>query len=169
MKCVGRAWKFGPNINTDGIIPARYLNISDPRELAKHCMEDQDPQFVKKIKRGDIIVADTNFGCGSSREHAPIAIKAAGISCVVAKSFARIFYRNAFNMGLAILESAEAADGIGEGDRIQVDMATGKIQNLSTGMEFQADPMPNFMIELLNDGGLMNHVMKKIRSPHPSR
>ncbi len=169
MKIVGKAWKFGPNINTDGIIPARYLNISDPTELAKHCMEDQDPQFVKKIERGDIIVADTNFGCGSSREHAPMAIKAAGISCVVAKSFARIFYRNAFNMGLAILESAEAADGIAEGDRIQVDMATGKIQNLSTGMEFQADPMPDFMIELLNDGGLMNHVMKKIRSSLPSR
>lgn len=169
MKFVGKAWKFGSNINTDVIIPARYLNISDPKELAKHCMEDQDPQFVRKIKRGDIIVADTNFGCGSSREHAPIAIKAAGISCVVAKSFARIFYRNAFNMGLAILKSAEAADGIGEGDRIQVDMATGKIQNLSTGMEFQANPMPKFMIELLNDGGLMKHVMKKIRSPKPSQ
>ncbi len=168
MKFVGKAWKFGPNINTDAIIPARYLNISDPKELAKHCMEDQDPQFIKKIKRGDIIVADRNFGCGSSREHAPIAIKAAGISCIVAKSFARIFYRNAFNMGLAILESSEAVDGIGEGDRIQVDMGTGKIQNLSTGKEFQADPIPKFMIELLNDGGLMKHVMKRIRSPHPS-
>jgi 3-isopropylmalate dehydratase small subunit len=168
MKFVGKAWKFGSNINTDVIIPARYLNVSDPKELAKHCMEDEDPQFVKKIKRGDIIVADTNFGCGSSREHAPIAIKAAGISCVVAKSFARIFYRNAFNMGLAILESAEAADEIGEGDRIQVDMATGKIRDLTTGMEFQANSMPEFMIELLNDGGLIKHVMKKIRSPHPS-
>jgi 3-isopropylmalate/(R)-2-methylmalate dehydratase small subunit len=169
MKFEGKAWKFGPNINTDVIIPGRYLNVSDPKELAKHCMEDHDPQFAKKIKRGDIIVADTNFGCGSSREHAPIAIKAAGISCVVAKSFARIFYRNAFNMGLAILESTEAADGIGEGDRVQVDMATGKIQNLSTKMEFQANPMPEFMIELLNDGGLMKHVMKKIRSSNPSQ
>ncbi len=168
MKCVGKAWKFGPNINTDLIIPARYLNVSDPKELAKHCMEDQDPQFVKKIERGDIIVADTNFGCGSSREHAPIAIKAAGIPCVVAKSFARIFYRNAFNMGLAILESAEAVDGIREGDRIQVDMATGKIHNLTSGMEFQSNPIPQFMIELLNDGGLMKHVMKKMGSPRPS-
>jgi 3-isopropylmalate dehydratase small subunit len=169
MKFEGKAWKFGPNTNTDVIIPGRYLNIWDPKELAKHCMEGLDPQFTKKINKGDIIVADGNFGCGSSREHAPIAIKAAGISCIVAKSFARIFYRNAFNMGLPILESTDAPDGIGEGDRIHVDMASGKIQNLSTGMEFQANPMPEFMIELLNDGGLMKNVMKRIRPPKPKR
>ena len=167
MKFAGRAWKFGPNVNTDVIIPGRYLNISDPGELAKHCMEGLDPQFPKKIKKGDIIVAEGNFGCGSSREHAPIAIRAAGISCVIAKSFARIFYRNAFNMGLAILESDEAADGIDEGDRVQADAATGTIKNLTKGTEFQANPMPDFMIELLNDGGLMKHVMKRVRSPNP--
>lgn len=167
MKLEGKAWKFGSNVNTDAIIPGHYLNISDPGELAKHCMEGLDPQFPKKIKKGDIILAEGNFGCGSSREHAPIAIRAAGISCVVAKSFARIFYRNSFNMGLPILESDEAADGIDEGDRVEVDVATGKIKNLTRGTEFQANPMPDFMIELLNDGGLMKHVMKNIRSSNP--
>src|SRR3989338_8325122 len=128
MRLKGKAWKFGADIDTDQIIPARYLNTSDPKELAKHCMEDADPEFVKKMKPGDIIVADKNFGCGSSREHAPIAIKTAGISCVIAKSFARIFYRNSFNMGLPIVECPEAVDAIKEGDEVEVDLGSGEIK-----------------------------------------
>ncbi|MBW1645259.1 MAG: 3-isopropylmalate dehydratase small subunit, partial [Deltaproteobacteria bacterium] len=143
----GRAWKFGADVDTDAIIPARYLNTSDPRELARHCMEDADPEFVDKMKPGDIIVADKNFGCGSSREHAPIAIKAAGVACVVAKSFARIFYRNAFNTGLPILESDEAVDGIKSGDELRIDPREGSIENLTTGKIYQAKPIPPFMQE----------------------
>jgi 3-isopropylmalate dehydratase small subunit len=162
MKFKGTAWKFGADVDTDAIIPARYLNTSDPRELAKHCMEDSaNPDFVKKMKPGDIIVADKNFGCGSSREHAPISIKAAGVSCVVAKSFARIFYRNSFNMGLPIFESADAAGGIEEGDEIEVDADRGIIRNLSSGKEFKVAPVPAFMQELIAAGGLMAYTKKK--------
>ncbi len=161
MKFSGRAFKFGANIDTDAIIPARYLNVSNPLELAQHVMEDIDPDFKNKIKKGDIIVADTNFGCGSSREHAPIAIKASGISCVIAKSFARIFYRNAFNTGLPILESEEAVEGIKDGDEISVDLSTGEIINLSTGKTFKAAPIPPFMQAIIRDGGLMPHIMKR--------
>lgn len=161
MKLRGRAWKFGADVDTDAIIPARYLNTSDAAELAKHCMEDADPTFVTKMKPGDMILADKNFGCGSSREHAPIAIKTAGISCVIAVSFARIFYRNAFNMGLPIFESPEAFAGIGEGDEVEVDAGAGVIRNLTKGTEFQAAPIPPFMQELIADGGLMAHIAKK--------
>lgn len=168
MKFKGRAWKFGSDVDTDAIIPARYLNTSDPKELAKHCMEDADPDFVKKMKAGDIIVADKNFGCGSSREHAPISIKAAGISCVIAKSFARIFYRNSFNMGLPILECPEAVDAIKEGDEVEVDLDKGEVLILThnshlTSHIFKAQPIPPFMQELINTGGLMEWVKKKVK------
>jgi 3-isopropylmalate/(R)-2-methylmalate dehydratase small subunit len=162
MKFNGKAWKFGADVDTDAIIPARYLNTSDPNELAKHCMEDStNPEFMKKMQPGDIIVAEKNFGCGSSREHAPIAIKAAGVSCVVAKSFARIFYRNCFNMGLPIFESAEAVDGVNEGDRLEVDADAGVIRNLSTNKTFSVAPVPAFMQELIATGGLMAYTKKK--------
>src|SRR3989339_1108124 len=141
----GKAHKYGSNINTDEIIPARYLNTSDPAELAKHCMEDLDQDFMKKAKPGDFIVAETNFGCGSSREHAPISIKVAGISAVIAKSFARIFYRNAINIGLPILESEEAAEEIKEGDEIEVNLTSGEIKDLTSGKTYQAQPFPAFM------------------------
>ncbi len=154
----GRAWKFGANVDTDAIIAARYLNTTDPAELASHLMEDIDPEFVKKIKPGDILVADENFGCGSSREHAPVAIKAAGISCVVAKSFARIFYRNAFNMGLPIFECAEAVAGVQNGEELVVDTAAGTIRNAKTGQTFPAQAIPPFMQQLIDAGGLMNYV-----------
>lgn len=162
MKLKGKAWKFGADVDTDAIIPARYLNTTDHKELAKHCMEDADPNFVKKMKAGDIIVADKNFGCGSSREHAPISIKAAGISCVIAKSFARIFYRNSFNMGLPIFESADASEKIKEGDEIELDPSTGVIHNLTKKEKYQAKPIPPFMQELINAGGLMNYVKRKV-------
>ena len=161
MKLKGKAHKFGADIDTDAIIPARYLNTSDPVELAKHCMEDADKNFMNKMKPGDIIVADKNFGCGSSREHAPIAIKAAGISCVIARSFARIFYRNAFNMGLPIFESAEAVDGITAGNEVEVDVDSGFIKNITKGETYKAQAIPPFMQELINAGGLMKHVAKK--------
>jgi len=158
----GKAWKFGDDVDTDAIIPARYLNTSDPEELAKHCMEDADPEFMRKMQVGDIIVADKNFGCGSSREHAPIAIKAAGISCVVAGTFARIFYRNSFNTGLPILESGEAAAEIKSGDELRIDTAAGSIENLTSGKVYRAKPIPPFMQELIDDGGLMAHISKKL-------
>ncbi|MBI5328725.1 MAG: 3-isopropylmalate dehydratase small subunit [Deltaproteobacteria bacterium] len=167
MRFKGKAWKFSADIDTDQIIPARYLNTSDPKELAKHCMEDADPEFVNKMKSGDIIVADKNFGCGSSREHAPIAIKAAGISCVIAKSFARIFYRNSFNMGLPILECHEAVDAIKEGDEVEVDLNSGEIVVLKSQISnlksqiFHAQAIPPFMQELISTGGLMEWVKKK--------
>ncbi|MBW1979726.1 MAG: 3-isopropylmalate dehydratase small subunit [Deltaproteobacteria bacterium] len=160
MKLTGKAWKFGADIDTDLIIPARYLNTSDPGELAKHCMEDADPEFAGKVLPGDIIVAESNFGCGSSREHAPIAIKAAGVSCVIAASFARIFYRNAFNMGLPILESPAAAREIRSGEQLQVDLSSGQIVNISRDTVYQAQPIPPFMQELLDAGGLIPYVMK---------
>jgi 3-isopropylmalate/(R)-2-methylmalate dehydratase small subunit len=157
----GKVWKFGDNIDTDAIIPARYLNTSDPQELAAHCMEDADPKFVAKIKAGDIIAGGENFGCGSSREHAPIAIKAVGISCVVAKSFARIFYRNAFNMGLPIFESRELFEAISEGEEISVDSAAGTITLPSKNKTFRINPIPPFMEQLIADGGLMKHIAGK--------
>jgi 3-isopropylmalate dehydratase small subunit len=161
VKFEGKAWKFGANIDTDAIIPARYLNTSDPAVLAKHCMEDADSEFSKKMKPGDIIVANRNFGCGSSREHAPMAIKAAGIACVVATSFARIFYRNAFNTGLPIFESPEAVENSSEGDLLTVDATSGDITNHTTKKTFKANTIPPFMQELIACGGLMNYAQKK--------
>ncbi len=158
----GRAFKFGDDINTDEIIPARYLNTSDPKELAKHVMEDADPEFPKKVKPGDIIVAGKNFGCGSSREHAPIAIKAAGVSAVIAKSFARIFYRNAINIGLPIFESPEAVEGIEEGDLVEVNPETGVIKNVTKGTEFKANPIPEDIRQIMEAGGLMEYAKKKL-------
>jgi 3-isopropylmalate/(R)-2-methylmalate dehydratase small subunit len=160
----GRVWKFGRDIDTDAIIPARYLNTSDPEELARHVMEDADKEFPQKVRAGDIIVAAENFGCGSSREHAPIAIKAAGIAAVVAKSFARIFYRNAFNIGLPIFESGGAADGIKEGDIVEIDADRGLIRNTTTKKEFKAQPIPPFMQELITAGGLIEWTRKKINA-----
>jgi len=161
VKIKGRAWKFGDDVNTDEIIPARYLNMTAPEDLAAHCMEDIDPDFIKKVSAGDIIVADKNFGCGSSREHAPVAIKAAGISCVIAKSFARIFYRNSINIGLPILECEEAASKIHKGDQIEVDLSFGIITNLTKGETYHAHPFPDFMQQIIASGGLMNYVAKK--------
>jgi 3-isopropylmalate/(R)-2-methylmalate dehydratase small subunit len=158
----GIVHKYGADVNTDVIIPARYLNVSDPAELAKHCMEDIDKDFVNRVQPGDIMVATTNFGCGSSREHAPLAIKAAGISCIIAKSFARIFYRNAINIGLPLLECEEAVDKTGAGDILAVDLPGGKIKNLSIGMAFTASPYPNFMAELISVGGLIEYTKKRI-------
>jgi 3-isopropylmalate/(R)-2-methylmalate dehydratase small subunit len=158
----GKAHKFGDNIDTDIIIPARYLVTTDPQELAKHCMEPIAPDFPQRAKPGDIIVAGENFGCGSSREHAPLAIKGLGISCVIAKSFARIFYRNAFNIGLPVLECPEAVDEIRDGDELEVDIETGIIKNLTTGKTYQAMPIPPFMREILNAGGLINYVRRKL-------
>ena len=160
MKFQGKIWKFGDNIDTDAIIPARYLNTTDHAVLASHCMEDADPSFPEKVAAGDILVAGENFGCGSSREHAPIAIKAAGISCVIAKSFARIFYRNAFNMGLPIFESQELYDRIKEGETVTVDGDAGTI-TLAQGEVLRINPIPPFMQELIVDGGLMKHIAKK--------
>jgi len=156
-----KAWKFGDNIDTDAIIPAVYLDTTDPKEMATHCMAGVDPDFVKKIAPGDIIVGGENFGCGSSREHAPIAIKAAEISCVIAKSFARIFYRNSINIGFPILECEEAALKIDEGDEVQVDLASGIIKNLTKDETYEAQPFPEFMQQLIAAGGLMNYVMAK--------
>lgn len=158
----GKAHLFGADVDTDAIIPARYLVTSEAAELAKHVMEDADPEFPKKVAPGDVIVAQKNFGCGSSREHAPIAIKGAQVSCVIAKSFARIFYRNAFNMGLPIFESARAADSIAAGDSLEVDMNTGLIRNITKNETYQAAPIPPFMQQLIADGGLMASVKKKI-------
>jgi len=161
MKLEGRIWKFGADVDTDAIIPARYLNQSDPKELAKHAMEDERPEFIKKVKKGDILLAEKNFGCGSSREHAPIALKESGISCIIAKSFARIFFRNSFNLGLPLLESPEASEVIKGGDRVRVDLNTGEIFDLTQRKKFFATPIPPFMQELLRDGGLIPHLRKK--------
>ncbi len=161
MKISGKVIRYGDNIDTDVIIPARYLNTSDPKELAAHCMEDIDKTFVTRVQAGDIMVGGFNFGCGSSREHAPIAIKASGISCVVAKSFARIFYRNSFNMGLLILECKET-DEINEGDDLKIDIGAGIIKNLTQSKEYKFEAIPPFMQELLDAGGLMNYAKQKI-------
>ena len=156
MNAKGTVFKYGDNIDTDVIIPARYLNTPDHRELAAHCMEDIDASFIKTMKPGDIIVGGFNFGCGSSREHAPIAIKASGVSCVIAKTFARIFYRNSINIGLAILECPEASDRIRAGDEVAVDFDTGLIENLTRGERYRAEPFPPFIKEIINHNGLMN-------------
>ena len=158
----GRVHKFGANVDTDGIIPARYLNLNTAEELAPHCMEDIDAEFVQRVQPGDVIVAEANFGCGSSREHAPLAIKGAGVSCVVAKSFARIFYRNAINLGLPILECPEAADGSEPGDELAVELETGVIRNLTRETKFQARPYPEFMLELLHAGGLVEYTRRRL-------
>lgn len=158
---MGKAFKYGENVDTDVIIPARHLNTSDPAELAKHCMEDIDKDFVNQVKEGDIIAAGKNFGCGSSREHAPIAIKAAGVSCVIAPTFARIFYRNSFNTGLPILECEEAARKIQAGDEIEVDFKTGEIRNITRGETYQAEPFPEFISRIIECGGLVNYVKKE--------
>jgi len=162
MKIQGRAWKFGKNIDTDVIIPARYCNTSDPAKLGSHCMEDADPEFVRKISPGDIIVAETNFGCGSSREVAPIAIKAAGISAVVAGSFARIFFRNCINIGLPIFECPEAHAGINPGDEIEIDPVSGTIHNLTRGTKFQSAPFPEFLQNIIAAGGLRPYVEQRL-------
>ncbi len=163
MEIRGKAWKFGSDVDTDAIIPARYLNTSDPAELAEHCMEGAVPSFPSGFKTGDIFVAGKNFGCGSSREHAPIAIKAAGVSCVIAGTFARIFYRNAFNIGLPIFESVEAAEDIREGDELAVAADTGVITNLTTGKTYTSAPVPPFMQEIIAAGGLINYVANKFK------
>ncbi|MCX6798591.1 MAG: 3-isopropylmalate dehydratase small subunit [Candidatus Diapherotrites archaeon] len=163
MMLKGKAWKFADNINTDVIIPARYLNTSDPKELASHCMEDIDRDFTKKISKGDIIVAGKNFGCGSSREHAPIAIKHAGVSCVIAESFARIFYRNSINMGLPIFESRGAANKIAAGNELEVNAETGEIKNLSKGETYKAVPLPPFIQKIISLGGLMKYVKQEAK------
>lgn len=162
MKIHGSAFRYGKNVDTDGIIPARYLVSTDPDELARHCLEDLDPAFVKQMKPGDIIVADDNFGCGSSREAAPVAIKAAGVGAVIASSFARIFYRNAINVGLPIFESPEAVAGIAQGDEVEVDAGAGVIRNLTKGTNFQMAPFPPFVQEIIAKGGLLEYVEERL-------
>ena len=158
MEVKGRVFKYGDNVDTDVIIPARYLNSFDAKELASHAMVDLDPTFVERVQPGDIIVAKKNFGCGSSREHAPIAIKAAGVSCVIAETFARIFYRNAINIGLPIIECPEAAKGIEEGDQVEVDFDSGMIYNKTKGTEYKGQAFPEFMQKIISNGGLINYI-----------
>jgi len=158
----GRVHKYGADVNTDVIIPARYLNVFDADELAQHCMEDIDADFANRVRPGDIIVASTNFGCGSSREHAPLAIKASGVGCVIARSFARIFYRNALNIGLPILECEGAADSAESGDIMEVDLSSGDIRNVTRGLSFRAAPFPDFMLELIDAGGLIEYTRRRI-------
>jgi 3-isopropylmalate/(R)-2-methylmalate dehydratase small subunit len=159
----GRVHKYGANVDTDAIMPARYLNVSDPYELAHHCMGDIDMDFVKKAKPGDFIVATTNFGCGSSREHAPIAIKASGVAAVIAKSFARIFFRNAINIGLPLLESIEAVEATDSGDELEIDLSTGTIRNLTKSKTFQAAPYPEFMSGIIKAGGLIEYTRERLK------
>lgn len=163
MSAHGKTFKYGDNIDTDAIIPARHLNTTDPKELAKHCMEDIDDSFIRNVKNGDIIVALKNFGCGSSREHAPIAIKGVGISCVIAKNYARIFYRNSFNIGLPILECEEAADKIDQGDEVSVDFKSGKIINKTKNEIYQAEPFPEFIQDIIDCNGLVGYVKNKLQ------
>lgn len=158
MKAKGHVFKYKDNVDTDVIIPARYLNSSDPKELAIHCMEDIDKEFVKRVKEGDIIVAEKNFGCGSSREHAPIAIKASGVSCVIAETFARIFYRNAINIGLPIIECKEASQGIAAGDEVEIDFDSGIITNLTKNEKYQGQAFPEFMQKIIKSEGLINYI-----------
>ena len=162
MKLTGTVWKYGDNVDTDGIIPARYLNISSLEELARHCMEDIDPAFAEAVQPGDIVVAGENFGCGSSREHAPLALKGAGVACVVARSFARIFFRNGINVGLPILECPEAVEGIERGDRLAVDLTAGTIRNERTGTTYQTAPFPPFIMNIIQAGGLVPHTLERI-------
>ena len=161
MKTLGHVFKYGDNVDTDVIIPARYLNSFDPQELASHAMVDIDPEFAGKVQPGDIIVARKNFGCGSSREHAPLCLKTAGVSCVIADTFARIFYRNAINIGLPIIECPEAAEGIDAGDQVEIDFDSGRIYNRTKGTEFQGQAFPPFMQELISAGGLVNYINSK--------
>lgn len=163
MKATGRVHRYGDNVDTDVIIPARYLNTSDPKELAKYCMIDIDPDFAGRVKPGDIMVAGKNFGCGSSREHAPIAIKASGISCVIAENFARIFYRNAINIGLPIIECPEASKDIEEGDEVEIDFDNGIIYNLTKNRQYQGQAFPEFMQEIMKAEGLINYINTKFR------
>jgi 3-isopropylmalate/(R)-2-methylmalate dehydratase small subunit len=162
MTIKGKVYKYDANVDTDAIIPARYLNVSDPTELARHCMEDIDKDFAGRVEAGDIIMAATNFGCGSSREHAPLAIKALGISCIIAKSFARIFFRNAINIGLPLLECEAVVDNTEAGDILEIDLASGRIKNLTNDREFSAKPYPDFMAELISAGGLIEHTKKRL-------
>ncbi|MEA3346231.1 MAG: 3-isopropylmalate dehydratase small subunit [Chloroflexota bacterium] len=162
MKLTGKVWKYGDNVDTDAIIPARYLNLSATEELALHCMEDVDPDFAGKVQPGDIVVAGANFGCGSSREHAPLALKGAGVSCVVAESFARIFFRNAVNIGLPILICPQAVEGTEAGQRLEVELGTGVIRNLETGETFRADPYPPFMMDIIEAGGLVEQTRRRL-------
>lgn len=162
MKARGRVFKYGDNIDTDVIIPARYLSTADPEELKKYCMEDIDKEFASKVKPGDIMVGQKNFGCGSSREHAPIAIKASGISCVIAESFARIFYRNSFNIGLPIIESIDAAKGIDAGDEVEIDFESGEIKNITKGESYRGHPYPEFIQRIIQKEGLVNYIKEKV-------
>lgn len=162
MVLKGRVWKFGDNVDTDVIIPVQYCSSLDMEEFGRHCMEGIDPDFSRKVGKGDIIVAKRNFGCGSSREPAPLAIKAAGISCVIARSFARIFYRNAFNVGLPLIECDEAPELVQEGDVIEIDLDTGEIRSTTTKQVFRAKPIPPFMQQIIRDGGLLNHIIKEL-------
>ena len=162
MSIESRVFKYGDNVDTDVIIPARHLNTSDPAELAKYCMEDIDESFAGRVQKGDVIVAGENFGCGSSREHAPIAIKASRVSCVIASSFARIFYRNSFNIGLPIFECKEASEKIEDGDKISVDFETGIIKNITKGEEYRAQPLPDFMRSIIDADGLLNYIKKQV-------
>ena len=167
MKYEGRVWKFGDDVDTDLIIAARYCNVSDGASLAKHAFADGRPEFASAVSEGDVIVGGRNFGCGSSREHAPMAIRAAGVRVIIAKSFARIFYRNSFNIGLPLLESAEAAEDIQEGDRLSVDLVAGKIENLTRGKFYQARPIPPFMEQLIKEGGLVEYIRKEKLQKRP--
>jgi len=162
MTLKGKVHKYGANVDTDAIIPARYLNVSEPDELAQHCMEDIDTEFLNRVEPGDIVVATTNFGCGSSREHAPLAIKASGISCVIAETFARIFFRNAINVGLPLLECPEAVSNTENGDHIEVDLENGEIKNITRGMTFTAKPYPEFMAKLIAAGGLIEYTKQRL-------
>lgn len=164
MKLKGKVFKYGANVDTDVIIPARYLNVSDANELASHCMEDIDADFTSIVQPGDIIIGTTNFGCGSSREHAPLAIKTAGVSCVIAKSFARIFMRNAINIGLPLLECEEAVENTEAGDTLEVELATGSIVNIARNLTFHAKPYPEFMLDLVSAGGLVEYTKRKIEA-----
>lgn len=164
MKNMGKAFKYGDNIDTDVIMPARYLMSSDPQELKKYCMIDIDEDFAKKVSEGDVLIAGKNFGCGSSREHAPVAIKASGVSCVIAESFARIFYRNSFNIGLPIIESKEASQRIDEGDDIEVDFVSGKIKNITKDEEYTIEAYPEFIQGIIKEEGLVNYVSKKVKN-----
>jgi 3-isopropylmalate/(R)-2-methylmalate dehydratase small subunit len=168
MKIRGRVHKYGSNVNTDVILPAQYLHIADAKELAKHCMEDLDRKFAKEVQPGDIIVGEVNFGCGSSREHAPIAIKASGIGCVIAKNFGRIFYRNALNIGLPILESEEVVEGLDNGDQVEVDLTTGIVVNVNKRKRYQAKPYPEFMMQLITAGGLIEYTKRRLAKQSPS-
>lgn len=162
MNSTGNVWKYGDHVDTDVIIPARYLNVSTAEELAQHCLEDLDPTFAGAVQEGDVIVAGENFGCGSSREHAPLAIKGAGVKAVVARSFARIFYRNAINVGLPILESAEAVEGIEPGHQVEIDLEMGQVRNQTTGQVYQAEPYPPFMMEIIRAGGLVAYTRRQM-------